>query len=149
MKRRAMLFLFSLLVLPVYVSAQTSQKTEAAVMFERLLMGLNNTDFNAVLDLFADDVLFWGTSTKTLGTDSNGPRTYFASLAGGKPGVNVASALDYSVREGAGGIQLLSGTWQVNIAGRDSKPVFRLSMAVAMRNGKWKIVQFHNSAMPQ
>ena len=147
MIRRTILLL--MLVLPMCVNAQTRPTTAATEMLDRLLSGLNNTDLNAVLELFADDVLFWGTSTKTLGTDSNGPRTYFASLAGGKPGVNVASTLDYSVREVAGGIQLLSGTWQVNIAGRDSKPVFRLSMAVAMRNGKWKIVQFHNSAMPQ
>ena len=147
MIRRTILLL--MLVLPMCVNAQTRPTTAATEMLDRLLSGLNNTDLNAVLDLFADDVLFWGTSTKTLGTDSNGPRTYFASLAGGKPGVNVASTLDYSVREVAGGIQLLSGTWQVNIAGRDSKPVLRLSMAVAMRNGKWKIVQFHNSALPQ
>lgn len=149
MNRRAILFLFSLLALPLCVNAQPTQKPQAAVMLDRLLTALNNTDLNAVLDLFADDVLFWSTSAKTLGTDSNSPRAYWASLSSGKPGVNVASALDYSVRDAGGGVQLLSGTWQVAIAGRDTKPVFRLSMAVAQRNGKWKIVQFHNSAMPQ
>lgn len=118
-------------------------------MLERLFAGLNNTDLNAVLELFADDVLFFGTSTKALGVDGAGPRSYWATLSTGKPGANVASALEYSVRDAGGGVQLLSGTWQIAMAGRDTKPMFRVSMAVAQRNGKWKIVQFHNSAMPQ
>lgn len=126
----------------------TAANTPADVVFDQFLTALNNTQLDAVLALFADDVLFWGTSMEALGTDISGVGEYFAPLDGQEPGVNIASGVAHSVREAADGLFLLSGTWQIDLAASDASPVFRVSMAVALRDGEWKIIQFHNSALP-
>ena len=147
MKR--VLLVMMLLGAPLGAGAQETSAPAAEVLLLRLLDGLNNTDFDAVISLFADDVLFWGTSTTTLGTDISAAETYFAALRDQQPGRNVASAVDFSVLQVSENFQLLSGTWKIDMNGGASTLHLRTSLAAARRDGQWKIVQFHNSALPQ
>lgn len=139
----ALLLMFSL-----GVQAQETPVTAAEQTVKRLFEGLNKADLDLVLSVFDEDVLFWGTSTTVVGTGIDSARAYWAALEGQTPGGNVASPLEVSVVTINENIQLLSGTWKVDIAGRDTAPVFRISLVVERLDGDWKIVQFHNSSMP-
>lgn len=137
-----------LLCLPLGALAQNEGSTAAEDLLQRLLSGLTNVEYETVVSLFADDVLFWGTSMQTLGTGKSAPEEYFSTLRGQEPGRNVASAVDHSVLVLSDDLQLLSGTWKVDMAATGNSVTFRTSIAVARRDGEWKIVQFHNSAVP-
>ena len=101
------------------------------------------------MGLFSEDAIFWGTGSQTLVKDTAGIIEYFSVINGRPPGHWVASALDYSVLELSENSVLVSGMWQVTPAGQTSGTPLRVSMAVALRNGQWKIVQFHNSRVPE
>jgi uncharacterized protein (TIGR02246 family) len=137
-----------LLMTSLGCTAQQVTPSPAEATVQRLFEGLNNADLEAVLSLFDEDVLFWGTSTTEVGTGIDSASAYWAALEGQSPGGNVASPLDIAVVELDENTQLLSGTWKVDIAGQDTAPVFRISLVVEQQNGAWKIVQFHNSRMP-
>lgn len=136
-----------LLCLPLGATAQTNA-TAAEDLLQRLLAGLSNVEYDTVVSLFADDVLFWGTSMQTLGTGQAAAAVYFSTLQGQQPGRNVASVVDHATRVVSDDLQLLSGTWKVDMAATGASVTFRTSIAVARRDGEWKIVQFHNSALP-
>lgn len=135
--------------LPLHAGAQQGAAPAGERVLLQLLEGLSNADYDTVLGLFADDVLFWGTSTKTLGTGREAAAEYFASLRGQEPRRNIASAVDHAVRMVSDDLHLVSGTWKVDMAATGTSVTFRTSIAVARRDGEWRIVQFHNSAMPQ
>ncbi len=143
------LLLGLLLCLPLGATAQTTAESAAPQVFERFLSGLTQLQVDALVGLFTDDALFWGTSRKVLSTDTAGIREYFAALAGGRPGQNVASAIDHSVVALTEDTALLSGTWQVKPQSGATITTLRISMVVVRQGDDWKIAQFHNSAMPQ
>lgn len=137
-----------LLCLPLGALAQSDDTTAAEDLLQRLLAGLSNVEYDTVVSLFADDVLFWGTSMQTLGTGQAAAAEYFSTLKGQEPGRNVASAVEHAVRVVSDDLQLLSGTWKVDMGATGTSVTFRTSIAVARRDGEWKIVQFHNSTLP-
>lgn len=146
MKR--ILTILLMMCLPLGALAQSEDGTAAEDMLQQLLSGLSNVEYDTVVSLFADDVLFWGTSMRTLGTGQAAAAEYFSTLRGQEPGRNVASAVDHVTTVMSEDLQLLSGTWKVDMAATGNSVTFRTSIAVARRNGEWKIVQFHNSALP-
>jgi hypothetical protein len=129
--------------------AQTDPAAAAADVFGQFLAAFTRSDAPAVVALFAEDALFWGTGSKTLVLDTAGRQQYFSNLEGGTPGRNIASALDYSVKVLSDTDVLVSGMWQIQFNGNAEGTPLRVSMAVSQLNGEWKIVQFHNSRVPE
>jgi len=135
--------------LPVSVHAQSAPAEQATAVFEKFLASFTNADSEGVLDLFAEDALFWGTGSQTLVTEPAGIRQYFSRLNTQTPGETIASARDYSVRVLGDDLVLVSGMWQIATADNAQGTPLRVSMAVARRQGHWQIVQFHNSRVPE
>ena len=135
------------------ISQQTSQPNDVVAAGEQLfshwVTAVNRCDVNAVMQLFAADVIFYGTSTKTLITSSNGIRQYFEqAFAQLQP---LFMSLDnkkmLSVSED---VMLLacSDKWSVTLDGQQQIMFGRLVLTAAIRQGEWKIVSFHRSVMP-
>ena len=141
--------LLIILALPSTSNAQSDPAEAASALFDEFLVLMTNVEMDKVIALFAEDALFWGTGSKTLVEDPAGVNAYFSALRGNEPGQTVASKLNASALVISDSLVLVSGMWQVAPNGATSGTPLRVSMAVALRDGEWKIVQFHNSAVPQ
>lgn len=128
--------------------AQSKAEDEAIFVFQDFLSSFTNSDVDSIVNLFAEGAIFWGTGSKTLVEDTAGIREYFSAISGRPPGQRVASALKYSVLALSENSVLVSGMWQVGPAGQTSGMPLRISMALILQNGQWKIAQFHNSRVP-
>jgi hypothetical protein len=128
---------------------QSEAEDEAIFVFQHFLSSFTNSDVDSIVDLFSEDAIFWGTGSKILVEDTAGIREYFSAMSGRPPGQRVASSREYSALVLPENSVLFSGMWQVIPAGQASGTPLRLSMALGLRNGQWKIVQFHNSRVPE
>jgi uncharacterized protein (TIGR02246 family) len=110
---------------------------------------VNRCDVDAVMQLFAADAIFYGTSTKTLITSSEGIRQYFEqAFAQLQPlAMNI---VEKKIRFANAGVMLLACTdeWSVTLDGQKQVMAGRLVLTAAKRQEEWKIVSFHRSVMP-
>lgn len=110
---------------------------------------VNRCDVDAVMQLFAADAMFYGTSTKTLITSSEGIRQYFEqAFAQLQPlTMSIENKKMLSVSDD---VMLLacSDKWSVTLDGQQQIMFGRLVMTAAIKQGAWKIVSFHRSVMP-
>jgi hypothetical protein len=146
---RRLLFLVVVASLAFSTSAFAGPKEEAHAVLDKFLTEMTANNLDAVLNLFAPDALFWGTTQRELATTPDGIRGYFAPAFGrNKPNQVVSSALGTpSMLVLSDDVVLVSVLWhQVNngVPNADA----RLSMAIARRGDRWVIVQFHNSTLP-
>jgi hypothetical protein len=146
--KKSLYVLVLMLIISNPLSAQSDTEADASAVFEKFLVAMTNTDVETVLSLFSEDALFWGTGSPSLVTVPAGVRQYFEPVGRNEPGLNIARARDYSAKVISDELVLISGMWEVVRQGQDSGTPLRVSMAVALRNGEWKIIQFHNSAVP-
>jgi uncharacterized protein (TIGR02246 family) len=144
----AIVLMLALTLSPSALFAQSNAQQAAHDMFARFLSAMTNADVPTVTSLFTEDALFWGTGSKSLVTDPAGVLAYFTPVGNNTPGQTLCRALDYSVEVISDDLALLSGMWEVVPPGQEGRTL-RLSMAVARHNDEWKIIQFHNSAVPQ
>ena len=110
---------------------------------------LNRQDMDGVVANFAADVSFLGTSSQAvLGTPAD-IRQYFTEV--------FAKFAPLSVELGELHISALTtdsvvvtgfDRWRITLAGTPAEGIGRLSVAIARRDGQWRIVSFHRSAMP-
>ena len=128
---------------------QPEEKRDAATVFQEFLFAYNNSDAEGIVNLFSEDAIFWGTGSKTLGEDTEEILQYFSQISQRPVGQRFASTKDLSILELSKDSILVSGVWQVAIEGQANATFFRVSMAISLRDGLWKIVQFHNSRMPE
>lgn len=151
MKSLITTLLLIILSLPGTSNAQSEPDPAlaASAVFDEFLVFLTKLEIDSIVDLFASDALFWGTSSKILVEDTAGVNAYFSALSGGTPGQNVARKLNTSAYVISDSLVLVSGTWEVLFNGAEGGAPLRVSMAVALRDGEWKIVQFHNSSLPE
>lgn len=134
----------------VALSFSSAARSQPGVdVFNRFLTSFTNSDAESIVGLFSEDAIFWGTGSQILVKDTAGIIEYFSVMNGRPPGHWVASALDYTVLELSENSVLVSGMWQVTPTGQTKGTPLRVSMALALRNGQWKIVQFHNSRVPE
>ena len=145
---KATLCAILLLALPSSLLAQADPADEATAVFDSFLTSLTNVDLDAVVDLFWEDALFWGTGSQSLVESPAGVRQYFSAISDQEPGQTIASALDYSVKVMSESMVLVSGMWEVTPAGNSTGTPLRVSMVLSLRDGQWKILQFHNSNVP-
>jgi len=146
------IFITSILLLfglPASLQAQSDAEVEAAAVFEQFLDAMTNTDMEVVTSLFSEDALFWGTGSQSLVTDPAGDALYFEPVGRNPPGQTIARARDYESVEIGNNLVAISGMWEVVPSGQSEGTPLRVSMVLALRNGTWKIIQFHNSAVPQ
>ena len=146
------IFITSILLLfglPASLQAQSDAEAEAAAVFEQFLDAMTNTDMEVVTSLFSEDALFWGTGSQSLVTDPAGVALYFEPVGRNPPGQTIARARDYESVEIGNNLVAISGMWEVVPSGQSEGTPLRVSMVLALRNGAWKIIQFHNSAVPQ
>lgn len=146
------IFITSILLLiglPASLQAQSDAEVEAAAVFEQFLDAMTNTDMEVVTSLFSEDALFWGTGSQSLVTDPAGVALYFESVGRNPPGQTIARARNYESVEIGNNLVAISGMWEVVPSGQSEGTPLRVSMVLALRKGAWKIIQFHNSAVPQ
>jgi len=81
-------------------------------------------------------------------TTPAGVLAYFEPVGRFSPGANVAGALDVEIRALGSDMVMVSGMWDILPQGQTTAVPMRVSMLLALRNGEWKIIQFHNSTVP-
>jgi uncharacterized protein (TIGR02246 family) len=110
---------------------------------------VNRCDVDAVMQLFAADAMFYGTSTKTLITSSEGIRQYFEQAFAQLQPLTM-SIEDKKIQSVSVDIMLLacSDSWAVTLDGQKQVMAGRLVLTAAKRQEEWKIVCFHRSVMP-
>ena len=118
-------------------------------LFAHWVTAVNRCDVNAVMQLFAADAIFYGTSTKTLITSSDGIRQYFEqAFAQLQPlAMSIDNKKMLSVSDD---VMLLacSDKWSVTLDGQQQVMFGRLVLTAGIKQGEWKIVSFHRSVMP-
>jgi uncharacterized protein (TIGR02246 family) len=118
-------------------------------LFSHWVTAVNHCDVDAVMQLFAADAMFYGTSTKTLITNSEGIRQYFEqAFAQLQP---LSMSIDNNkIQSVSDDVILLacSDRWTVMLNGQQQIMFGRLVMTAAIKQGAWKILSFHRSVMP-
>jgi uncharacterized protein (TIGR02246 family) len=110
---------------------------------------VNRHDLEAIVEIFAPNASFFGTSTQTLVTSSEGIRQYFDVVLKNYVPLKVTLGL-VTVSELSPDSAVITGydKWQVTLNGESVEAIGRLSVAVALRDNHWRIISFHRSAMP-
>ncbi|MEY3579807.1 MAG: SnoaL-like domain [Pseudomonadota bacterium] len=110
---------------------------------------VNRCDVDAVMQLFAADAMFYGTSTKILITSSEGIRQYFEqAFAQLQP---LSMSIDNNKIQSVSDDVLLTACtdeWSVMLDGQKQVMAGRLVLTAAKRQEEWRIVSFHRSVMP-
>jgi uncharacterized protein (TIGR02246 family) len=110
---------------------------------------VNRHDLEAIVAIFAPVASFFGTSTQTLVSSSEGIRQYFDAVLKNYVPLKVALGL-VTMSELSPDSAVITGydKWQVTLNGESTEGMGRLSVAVAVRDDHWRIISFHRSAMP-
>ncbi len=139
---------FALMVLGTS-PAMADSKNGALSTVQAWISALNRSDLNGVVAAFASDARFFGTTTKTLITTPEGIRHYFHVVFEKYAPLSVELG-EVTVSELSSDSAVLTGydKWKVTIDGKSAEGIGRLSVAIARREGEWRIVSFHRSAMP-
>ena len=129
--------------------AMADTKDSALAVANAWVAAVNRQDLHGIVDNFASDASFFGTSTKTLISDAQGVRHYFTEVIQAYAPVMVELG-QVTVTELSADSAVITGfdRWKVTVNGSPVEAVGRISMAVAVRNGQWRIVSFHRSTMP-
>ena len=129
--------------------AMADTKDSALAVANAWVAAVNRQDLHGIVDNFASDASFFGTSTKTLISDAQGVRHYFTEVIQAYAPVMVELG-QVTVTELSSVSAVITGfdRWKVTVNGSPVEAVGRISMAVAVRNGQWRIVSFHRSTMP-
>jgi uncharacterized protein (TIGR02246 family) len=110
---------------------------------------VNRCDVDAVMQLFAADAMFYGTSTKILITSNEGIRQYFEqAFAQLQP---LSMSIDNNKIQSVSDDVLLTACtdeWSVMLDGQKQVMAGRLVLTAAKRQEEWRIVSFHRSVMP-
>jgi uncharacterized protein (TIGR02246 family) len=124
-------------------------KDSALAVVNAWVAAVNRQDLDGIVGNFAGDASFFGTNTKTLISGAQGVRQYFAKVIQAYAPVMVELG-QVTVTQLSADSAVITGfdRWKVTVNGSPVDAVGRISMAVAVRNGQWRIVSFHRSIMP-
>ena len=123
---------------------------EALDVIEHWSSAFTQSDIHTIMSLFAQDAVFLGTSSKSIVTDTNGIKEYFEkNLVGSKRYTSELS--DIKVHELSNDGATVTALNKITITENHHTDIAlgRLSIALGKRDGYWKIVHFHRSAMPE
>ena len=130
-------------------SAMADTKGSALGVANAWVAAVNQQDLDGIVSNFATDPSFFGTTTKTLISDPQGVRQYFSNVIQAYSPVTVELG-QVTVTQLSRDSAVITGfdRWKVTVNGAPVEAMGRISMAVAVRNGQWRIVSFHRSTMP-
>lgn len=143
--KHVVFFLMILLSAPVMADS----KSAALEVVQSWTDPLNRQDLDGAVKAFAPDASYLGTTTTTLVSSTDGIRKYFEGIAAKYSPFTVELG-QLTVSELSPDSAVVTGfdRWKVTVGGRAAEWIGRLSIAVARRDGQWRIVSFHRSAMP-
>jgi uncharacterized protein (TIGR02246 family) len=127
----------------------TQTINDALELAERWSSAFTQADVNALMDLFAPDAVFLGTSSKTIVAGNDRIRNYFEnSLLGSKSYVSVLT--DIHVTALSDNVAIIAALNKITSTENNHTEdlMGRLSIAARKREGLWKIEHFHRSALP-
>ena len=131
-------------------TAHAGPKEDALALLDKWAKAFSDSDVEAIVGLHAQDALFMGTQTPSLGVNREGIRAYFQNaLLNNRPrsakltSANVLVLSDTVVA--VSGLDELSGVREGNTYTTNG----RVTFVVAKRGADWQIVQFHRSPVPK
>lgn len=119
---------------------------EAPSVAEQWAAAFSKGDLDALMSLYDEDALFWGTSSSQIRKGSSAIRQYYAQVLTGFPGIQVSLEQTSPRRYGDTGVN--SGSFsmrRIASSGNVSVTSGRFSMVYVWRGGKWLIVDHHSS----
>lgn len=130
-------------------SACAGPKEDAFQVVERWAKAFTEADVDTIVNLYASDAVFMGTSSKTIVTQPEDIKKYFqVALLGSRRFVATFVESNVTrVSETAFVVTALDKL-AVTVDGRTQDVFGRVTFVVAKRESVWKIVSFHRSAMP-
>ena len=129
---------------PRPVVAEPSPELPSVV--EQWAAAFSKGDLDALMSLYDEDALFWGSSSSQIRKGSSAIRQYYAQLLTGFPGIQVSLGQTNPRRYGDTGVN--SGSFsmrRVAASGKVSVTSARFTMVYVWRGGKWLIVDHHSS----
>ncbi len=121
----------------------------ALAILTRWIEAFSAGDVDAIVDLYAPDALFIGTSSKDVVTETADVRSYFENALHTRK-LTTAPLQSQSVMVLSEDAALVTGLSAVSGV-RDGAPFTnggRVTFVIARRGEAWRIVHFHRSAMP-
>lgn len=126
--------------------AVAEEKREPPAIAEQWAAAFSKGDLEALMSLYGEDALMWGTSASKLRKGSIAIRQYYAQLLKAFPGIRVSLAETSPRVYGDAGVNSGSYTMRrVLHDGRVNVTSARFTMIYVWRGGKWLIVDHHSS----
>jgi uncharacterized protein (TIGR02246 family) len=129
--------------------AQSQPQEQALKTVQAWMAGVNQHQLQAIGAVFAQDAVFFGTSSKTPLKSQTEIKQYFEDVFSSYSSVKVELG-EHHIRELGAGSAVLTGfdKWTVSKGEVQREAIGRLTIAVAQRQGQWLIVGFQRSALP-
>jgi uncharacterized protein (TIGR02246 family) len=128
------------------VEPRTQEKPERPAVAEQWAAAFTKGDLDALMSLYDEDALLWGTSASKMRKGSSAIREYYAQLLQAFPGIRVSLAETSPRVFGDAGVNSGSYTMhRVSRGGRINVTSARFTMVYVWRRGKWLIVDHHSS----
>ena len=144
--------LVAVLLMLMSAVVHAEPREEALAAFEKFFAYFNTDNHEQLSSLFASDALFYGTISTELVTKPEGIREYFAAALSHTRGEVKARPFSTSATALSDDIVLIVATWQSErtLEGKmmTNGPT-RNTSVMQKRDGRWVIVQFHNSWVPK
>jgi uncharacterized protein (TIGR02246 family) len=126
--------------------AEATPKEEPPLVAEQWAAAFSRGDLDALVSLYDEDALMWGTSSSTMRRGAAAIRQYYAQLLRAFPGTRISLGKTSPRRYGDTGVS--SGSYTVRRVSSDGKSrvtLARFTMTYVKREGKWLIVDHHLS----
>jgi len=122
------------------------EQPEPPAIAEQWAAAFSKGDVDALMSLYDEDALMWGTSASKMRKGSSAIRQYYAQLLKAFPGIRVSLAETSPRVYGDAGVNSGSYTMRrVLHDGRVNVTSARFTMIYVRRDGKWLIVDHHSS----
>jgi len=148
--RLVRLCLIVLLTVAASLPVQAGPADDAQAAFSRFFSAFVARNQAEVAALFAPDAQFYGTLSPDLVTKPEGVLAYFTAALD-RPDVVMAEPLALTATALTDNIVLLAGMWKVTrtLDGKvNAGNPLRMTAVMQKRDGRWIVVQFHNSPRP-
>jgi uncharacterized protein (TIGR02246 family) len=131
---------------PPPVAARAQETAELPAIAEQWAAAFTRGDLDALMGLYDEDALLWGTSASQMRKGAGAIREYYAQLLKAFPGIRVSLAETSPRVFGDAGVNSGSYTMhRVSKGGRINVNSARFTMVYVRRGGKWLIVDHHSS----
>ena len=143
------LFISAVLIMNPLI-AYPDPKEDALEVLNQWTRAFAEADVDGIIHLYSSDALFLGTGSKLVVTQTKEIREYFERALLNDQ-TRTATINNYSVLELSDTVVVFSGLDTITGVRSGNRTISngRVTIVVAMRDGEWKIVQFHRSQLPE